>query len=404
MSEMYQGQSEMESMFPGVSRERALELIKSMERLIPLGTRDRIWYLEVLIKYVDGLVNGDDIMQYTTSNMMSPLAKKSMEEILTEVHEKVLSSYRDERSELKSEVGELSKQKTLLEESIEHLLSRKEELFGQTTSLGEEVTRLNREYENLRNNRMAEIDEEVRKQRENVELEIARLKEEKSALSKSVGELKNLLNRYSLIVSETSKQKGKCEVTWVSVDENHPIYTTNAKTIGDFILSLKLEYMDNTGATQEECEREFSKYAPTLNAIFNSLEKLNFDVPKCSSINQMVKYFNTFTTVNQYSINQIIASLASLKLPKYKIIKNNIDSICVNERTMPTNVQSMMRELHFQRIALEAISKQKILEAELETVLGVLQSVLPEGYDLTSLNDKFKSLEGILGSDNKLTL
>ena len=47
MSEMYQGQSEMESMFPGVSRERALELIKSMERLIPLGTRDRIWYLEV---------------------------------------------------------------------------------------------------------------------------------------------------------------------------------------------------------------------------------------------------------------------------------------------------------------------------------------------------------------------
>lgn len=109
MSEMYQGQSEMESMFPGVSRERALELIKSMERLIPLGTRDRIWYLEVLIKYVDGLVNGDDIMQYTTSDMLSPLAKKSMEEILTEVHEKVLSSYRDERSELKSEVGELSK-------------------------------------------------------------------------------------------------------------------------------------------------------------------------------------------------------------------------------------------------------------------------------------------------------
>ena len=118
----------------------------------------------------------------------------------------------------------------------------------------------------------------------------------------------------------------------------------------------------------------------------------------------MFKFFNTFTTVNKYSINQIIASLASLKLPKYKIIKNNIDSICVNERTMPTNVQSMMRELHFQRIALEAIIKQKILEAELETVLGVLQSVLPEGYDLTSLNDKFKSLENTLGSDNKLTL
>lgn len=372
MSEMYQGQSEMESMFPGVSRERALELIKSMERLIPLGTRDRIWYLEVLIKYVDGLVNGDDIMQYTTSDMLNPLAKKSMEEILTEVHEKVLSSYRDERSELKSEVGELSKQKTLLEESIEHLLSRKEELFGQTTSLGEEVTRLNREYENLRNNRIAEIDEEVRKQRETVELEIARLKEEKSALSKSVGELKNLLNRYSLIVSETSKPKGKCEVTWVKVDKDHPIYTTNAKTIGAFIKSLKLEYMDNTGVTQEQCEREFSKYAPTLNEVFNSLMKLNYDDPSCSPINQMYKFFSSFTNEDQYFINQILDSLASLKLPKYKIIKDNIDSICVNERTMPTNVQSMMRELHFQRIALEAISKQKILEAELETVLGVL--------------------------------
>lgn len=407
MSEIYQGQAEMESMFPGVSKERALNLIKSMERLIPLGTKDRLWYLEVLIKYVDGLINGDDIIQYSTSKYMTPMAKDSMEEVLSEVQERVLSSYRDERSELRSEVETLSSQRKLLEENIERLLSRKDELFGQTTSLGEEVTRLNREYTTLRNNGIQKIEAEFKERRESLELEVAKLKDEKNFLSKSINELKGLLDRYSSITSELSKPKGKCEVTWELIGDKHPIYKINYSSIEAFVKSLKLEYMDNLGVSEEVCEREFAKNAPGLEEIMRST--LNFQYYNSAYVSSIgitinPDYYNRFTEKDKMVVMKLRSLLSSLRLPKYKILHENIDSVSVNRNTLPSNIQSMMRELHFQRIALEAVSKQKILEAELETVLGVLQSLAPKNYDFTSMEDRMRSLEDKLNDNNKLTL
>lgn len=372
--------------------------------LIPVGTRYRMWYLELLINYVDGIINGDDIRQYTTSKYMTSLARNSLEEIMHDVQAKVLSSYREERSELKSKVESLLSQRQLLEESIERLLFRKDELFTQNTSLGEEVTRLSRQYENLKNNGMNQIEEEFRERKESLELELIKLRDEKDALSNSVSELKRLLDNYTSIIREISKPKGRCEVTWETIDKDHPIYRTNYNSIKAFIESLKMEYMDNMHVSEDICEREFAKHAPTLNVIYDNLINLNRKDPIFSSINNLDKNFGGLFDSEKLRFNQILTSLSILKLPKYRIVSENIDSISVNANTLPNNLQSMLRELHFQRIALEAVSKQKILEAELETVLGVLQSVVPDDYDFTSMNERLRSLEDKLGDENKLTL
>lgn len=404
MTEFYKGQAEMETMFPGISEDRAIKLIRSVERLIPMGTRDRVWYLELLIKYVDGLINGDDIIQFTTSNNMTSMAKAAIEEVSSSVQEKILSSYREERSSLMRSVEDLSSNQKLLEESVDMLLSRKKELLSQTTSLGEEANRLNDKCESLRTQRMAEIEEELRLKRGSIDVEIARLEEEKASLSKSIEELKVLLNKYSLIVSETSKPKGRCEVTWKKIDSSHPIYRANYKTIQAFVDSLKMEYMDNMGVSLEVANREFAKYAPALNIILSNLLELNRDSTNLSSISNMIANFRELWDGEKSLFNQIFDSLYVLKLPEYKRNANNLDEICVNSNTLPNNVQSMMRELHFQRVALEAVSKQRILEAELKTVLDVLQSVVPDDYDISSLYSSFSSLESMLGDDHKLSL
>ncbi|MCI8331078.1 MAG: hypothetical protein HFE04_03140 [Bacilli bacterium] len=274
MTEFYKGQAEMETMFPGISEDRAIKLIRSVERLIPMGTRDKLWYLELLIKYVDGLINGDDIIKFVNSSDITPMAKAAIEEVSSSVQEKILSSYREERSSLIRSVEDLSSSQKLLKESVDMLLSRKKELLSQTTSLGEEANRLNDKCESLRTQRMAEIEEELRLKRGSIDVEIARLEEEKASLSKSIEELKRLLDRYSLIVSETSKSKGRCEVTWEFFDKSHPIYNTNHVTIKDFVFSLISEYQDNMGVSYKEAQREFSKYAPTLDGVVTDLLKL----------------------------------------------------------------------------------------------------------------------------------
>ncbi len=404
MTEFYKGQAEMETMFPGISEDRAIKLIRSVERLIPMGTRDRLWYLELLIKYVDGLINGDDIIQFTTSNNMTSMAKAAIEEVSSSVQEKILSSYREERSSLIRSVEDLSSSQKLLKESVDMLLSRKKELLSQTTSLGEEANRLNDKCESLRTQRMAEIEEELRLKRGSIDVEIARLEEEKASLSKSIEELKRLLDRYSLIVSETSKSKGRCEVTWEFFDKSHPIYNTNHVTIKDFVFSLISEYQDNMGVSYKEAQREFSKYAPTLDGVVTDLLKLKGETKVFSSINLLYNNMTSLSPRDRGIASNILESLKAMKLPKYKMFTSNIDEVCVSEKTLPNNVKGMMRELYFQRVALEAVSKQHILEAELKTVLGALQSFVPDDYDMSSLSSSFSSLESMLGDDHKLSL
>jgi len=49
--------------------------------------------------------------------------------------------------------------------------------------------------------------------------------------------------------------------------------------------------------------------------------------------------------------------------------------------------------MNLRRVAAEALTKQRILEAELEAVMGVLKRVVPQDYDLSGLLNRFSLLE-----------
>lgn len=45
----------------------------------------------------------------------------------------------------------------------------------------------------------------------------------------------------------------------------------------------------------------------------------------------------------------------------------------------------MLRELYLQRVATESITRQRILESELELVVDILKSVVGPDYDFSNL-------------------
>jgi len=78
-------------------------------------------------------------------------------------------------------------------------------------------------------------------------------------------------------------------------------------------------------------------------------------------------------------------------------VRKNIDSLGLGKDTIPTNINVMLRELHLQRVATEAIAKQRILESELECLVHVLKSVVGPDYDFSTLvsdSDLSKMLNG----------
>lgn len=87
----------------------------------------------------------------------------------------------------------------------------------------------------------------------------------------------------------------------------------------------------------------------------------------------------------------IVSVLETIKLPIYKKVKQNADIIGVNAKA--PGVDTMLRELYFQRIAIEAVTKQKILEAELETVINVLKSVAGESFDYSKVINMYSELD-----------
>ena len=386
----------IESLSSKPSDESIINLIKQIKRLIPITDQDKMWKMKLLIEFVDGLINGDDITQYTTSSMMTPLAKKALSDITRDAQESTQASFIEERNTLRKELTDLQTEKSKLEESVRFLSTQKKELLEKTVFLETEITRLN---------------EEARSKQKSLEDEIASLNANKAALSKSIEELKKLLNSLTTTVSKLSTAKSKCTVTWEPINKTHIIFSANKDNIDEIIKSLKLEYVENTGVSAETCEQHFNTHCPGLSSLRKLTNIIDFSRVHKGNIMSFLNRSHLINSDYDMAVySSISETLSRLRLPNYKfspIYENNIDSMCVTPDTLPTSVQSMMRELHFQRIALEAISKQKILEAELKTVLNVLAQVAPKDYDFSSLEKQLASLDEINineSESSKLTL
>lgn len=396
-----QAKQDMEKLFPREeSYDRAIDLIRKVKRLVPITSKSGIEYLETIIDYVDALINGDDIHSYLTFKHISKYAKEAFEEIMTEVQGRILEEDKKERAALKEEVCTLSNKQQALTSSVEGLENRKRILQLQAGQLSVEVETTRKELDDLRQNGIARANEEVSSVREKLNEEITTLTETKENLNTSIQELKKILSDYNRTISKLNEQDNAVE--WKPLEKDDPIYYANHMTIRNYIESMKIKYMDEMRVNREVCDREFDKNMPGLKEFIELVETFNnVEVVGTASIRAAIKNV-LWTDSAQRKVNMLVGMLKTFKVPHYQSKQTDITTQGLSADTLPTNVNTMLRELYLQRMVVEAVTKQRLAEAQLESVVAVLKAVAPENLDLRSVVSTSSELDYMLPGTSEM--
>ncbi len=365
--------SASEELFPGEDYSKALDLIQSIRRLAPTD-KYRINYLTTLFTYVDGIINGDDIDSFMTKEHITKWAKEALDEVMDEVYNRKLESYRLEKIKLSSEVESLTGERDVLDAQVNSLKDNKNNLILQTTTLSTELEKLKQTLEEKRNNGATQIEEEIKS-----------LNNEKDELTSYIDELKKIIDSHNRTISHLGS--ADVIVLWENVDRYNPLYGMNCDSIRNYINYLKMIYIYNMDVTKEVCEEEFRKNSPKLKE-FVDLFDTHFTnkVVACSSITTIINHEN-WSEESKIYVKKLESYLAEIKLPRYLSKKNNdyLDIKVPSMECVSTNTNSILRELYFQRMAATETAKRKILESQVDMLTQALQRFVPSDYDISKL-------------------
>lgn len=75
--------------------------------------------------------------------------------------------------------------------------------------------------------------------------------------------------------------------------------------------------------------------------------------------------------------------MKNIKLPRF--VKTRTSLQANNSVNNNGNLNWMLRELYLQRMALEAVSKQKIAESQLCTLIQMFREIAPKDYDFSQV-------------------
>ena len=139
------------------------------------------------------------------------------------------------------------------------------------------------------------------------------------------------------------------------------------------------EYVRKTGKSRDEAIDFFT------NLGLLSVKELISSFESSVTLKYIIENPNDFVLSVKDAAISLKYTMENFKMPVYKEASHNIDSFSVEPGTIPNNVNSLLRELHFQRIAMEAVAKQRILESQVEALTAILMSATPEGYDFSTL-------------------
>ena len=234
------------------------------------------------------------------------------------------------------------------------------------------------------------------------------MKGEKDNLTTATGELKTLLANYNHTILKLLGDESNNSCTWEPVSKDDAIYNTNVYTIDKYVKSLKRTYQEKMGVSEKKAEKDFKMHCPGLTEFVSILKEFTNKIPECASVTNIINFDNWNEKAN-FDVQRLIATLKLLKMPAYSPKKiSNIDSYSITPDTISNNMNIMLRELHLQRVAMEAVAKQKILEAELKSVIEILKNVVPQDFDFAPLLQMYGQIDSLLldefSNDAKLTL
>ena len=321
----------------GHTEDNYLQLIKKLKALLPIECSDKIKALEEVISYVSAILYCDDLHQFATFNYYKKYAIDALSELIAYVQEHSIDNYGLELA--------------LLKEEIEKAIYEKEQYLIEISELTDE--------------------------REKLQSEVKILKDEKDALSLENCELKKSLDNYRNMMQACN---GDCQVVWENVTDDNPIYAVIPTDIADYIYKLKQAYRYKLGISEEECESDFilnSAGLLELQKLLLSFEKYN-DKP--------ISYLIENTSYLGIDIGRACSLkklMPNIKLPR--IIKKQNALLDVNLTSSDGNLDGLLRELYFQRMALDALAKQRIAEVQLSSLIAALKQTLPNNYDFNQI-------------------
>ncbi len=364
-------QSELSAMFPNEDYKATLDLLRKAKRLLPIGDSNS-FQLEIIISYVEALINGDELHREFNYQFLSESAKAALTDIQSEVQKRTLDSYRCEYHTLKDEVTSLLEKKETLEKNL--------------TSLEQVKDRLLRQAQDL--------DADILIKKEKLTSEVTALADEKRAISEAISELKSKINEYSQIVENSGS---KSQVVLETISEDHPLLKVTSASIDYYLESLISEYIRKTGKSRDEAIVFFT------NLGLFSIKELISSFVSSVTLKYIIERPNDFDFSYADAALSLKYTMENFKMPVYKEASYNIDSFSVKPGTVPNNINSLLRELHFQRIAMEAVAKQRILESQVEALTAILMSATPEGYDFSTLAQEYQ-LETFTSKNKKKLL
>ena len=355
----------MEEIF-GIEQKNIEVLINLMNKLLILmpNNKDEMTSLNEIILYLNSLINGDSLTQFSTYAYLTDSAKKALDELKDYVQENTLESFKEEKEELTNELTELEQKKDNLKDEINKLGDKKDKI---NTNL--------EELENKYDEKKKTLDEEIHKKEEIF-----------NDLNTIIENLRNELDAYNQKIANLDEPTPV--VIWTNINENHQIYNTNYKTIDDYIKSLKLTYCENMHCRIEQAESEFKKNCPELEQFVVLLKEFtNPEVPEVLALKTIFLY-QKWNEKAKAKCRVLKTFLQTMKMPKYynvdkKSSLNNMQPTNVEEKIL--NLDILKRELQFQKLILEAKSAQKIAEYNLQIVINILGQFVPESLDINTL-------------------
>ena len=320
-----------------------IKVIRKLSNLLPIECKDKLKALEELIIYVSSILYGDDLHQFYAYNYYKKYVIKALDELVIYVQEHSLAQYKQELD--------------LLRVEIESCLSEKSQYLREIDALKSEKELLQKQIDDLKIENQVLLDENT--------------------------SIKTSIDKNSAMMQ---KIVGNNQVAWEEVKEGDPIYFVTAYTINSYISELKKAYMSKLGISEEECESDFILNSSGLYEI----KRLLGSFENHDNNNKTIYY-----CINSYSLlgidchrgSELDKLMQKVKLPK--IIERTPTLPVISLTNNSENLNGLLRELYYQKIAFESLAKQKITEAQLYSLIMSLKQIVPENYDFTQYTEVF---------------
>ena len=356
------------------------ELLKKLESFVPKYT-DNDDYLEELFTFLEKIIHGDDISQYRASAYWSIYAEEAIKKIAKTVQENGLADFEERKNRL---LEELQSRKVSLTRDIDSLEASKKWYTSQNEEL--------KQTADSKRDKLSELDEKIKKKEQRVQ----ELEKINSTLRKSIRE-------YNQIISNISGTNG-FKVIWMPICDDDPIYKINHWTVREYFELLKLRYMKYTGKSEEETEKDFIDNMPNYKDFIELMANdfCNKKTVGNLTLKTIINHDN-WSSESEEQVKKLKAMVKMMKMPVYvPNIERNVNH-SINTSTMSDNISQALREIELKRQILEYAARNRILQNEVEVLMNILKSVVPNNADLTNILNSYNAL-GLLQTDEDCPL